>query len=370
MKNSKYPKPPLKWAGGKQRILSTLLPHIAGSGRLIEPFVGAGSVFMASGARDTVINDANADLIAFYRCLQRDVFGLIEAAEPMFSSAHMTAEAYLDNRLRFNAGGTEVERAALLLYLNRFGFNGLYRVNKQGKLNVPYGHPKSLPSFPHQALLDMATRLQGVQIICGDFKLPMALATAGDVVYCDPPYIDASSTKASFTAYTASSFGQAQQLELVKEARAAVARGATVVISNHDGEVARQLYQDAEIHSFDVRRSIAANGEARMPARELIAIFKPSASQFATSHQPATAPHSTYNIEAVASDVGKAADIKYVDVFKLSEMLNMPPTKTLAITKSAPWQLPPTAHFGKGFDILRWREHEVQRWMIETALPH
>jgi len=369
MKNSKHPKPPLKWAGGKQRILSTLLPHIAAPGRLIEPFVGAGSVFMASGARDTVINDANADLIGFYRCLQRDVAGFIEVAEPLFSPAHMTAEAYLYNRVRFNAGGTEVERAALLLYLNKFGFNGLYRVNKKGKLNIPYGHPKSLPAFPRQALLDMAARLQGVQIMCGDFKLPMALATAGDVVYCDPPYVASSSAKESFTAYTANSFGHAQQLELVQATHAAVARGATVVISNHDSDIARQLYTGAEIHTFDVRRSIAADGDARQAAKELIAIFRPNASEFATYQEPTTAPDDAYNIEAMP-DVGAVTDIGYLDVFELAEMLYMTPTKALALTKSAPWQLPPPAHFGKGFDILRWREHEVQRWVIETTLPH
>jgi DNA adenine methylase len=322
---------------------------------------------MASGVRNTVINDANADLIGFYRCLQRDVAGLIEVAEPMFSSAHMTPEAYLHNRARFNAGGTEVERAALLLYLNKFGFNGLYRVNRQGKLNVPYGHPKSLPSFPRQALLDMATRLQGVEIMCGDFKLPMALATAGDVVYCDPPYVDTSLTRKSFTAYTASSFGQAQQLELVEQARAAVARGATVVVSNHDSEVARKLYQDAEIHSFEVRRSIAANGEARLPARELIAVFRPHLPQFVISLQPSTTPGEPDDSDLDNSSSGTETDTRYLDVYELARLLGTSSTKLIGLTRSYPWRLPPAANFGNGFDILRWREHEVRHWMTETG---
>lgn len=101
----------------------------------------------------------------------------------------MSAEAYLSTRARFSAVGTNVERAALLISLKKFGLNGLYRVNKKSKLNVPYDHPKTLPSFPRQALFNMAQRLQNVRIICGDYKLTMALATAGDVVYCDPPYL-------------------------------------------------------------------------------------------------------------------------------------------------------------------------------------
>jgi DNA adenine methylase len=368
MKNSKYPRPPLKWTGGKQRILTTLLPHISGPGRLIEPFVGAGAVFMAAGERDILINDANSSLIEFYLCLKEDVKGFLEAAERLFSESNRNAEAYAKNRDRFNNGATGVERAALFLYLNKFGFNGLYRVNKRGAFNVPYGHPATLPGFPRQQLLDMSAKLQKVQILQGEFIVAMALAAPGDVVYCDPPYLDTATTKSSFTAYTAAAFGPQQHRELVEAAHAAVARGATVVISNHDNEVTRALYKGAEIHSFDVRRSVAANGEARTAARELIAVFRPSAVSRSTAGQSIPAKDAVEaNIPGSNSNSNAAASTEYFDIFELSEVLGISVAKLRALGREEGWRLPPPANFGSNIGIVRWRAHEVSQWMVETG---
>ena len=368
MKNSKYTRPPLRWAGGNQRILSRLLPHIEGSGRLIEPFVGAGSVFTAAGERDIIINDANADLIEFYQCLKRDVNGYIEAAAIFFTEAHKSVEAYVANRDRFNKSESGVERAALLLYLNKFGFNGLYRVNKRNSFNVPYGHPKKLPEFPRLQLLEMAAKLQKVQIQHGDFTAAIALASAGDVVYCDPPYADASVAKRSFTAYTSDSFSWQQQQQLVDVSHAAVARGATVVISNHDNEVTRALYKGAEIHSFDVRRSVAADGEARTAARELIAVFRPSAVSRSTACQSIPTKDAVEaNIPGSNSNSNAAAGTEYFDIFELSEVLGISVAKLRALGREEGWRLPPPANFGSNIGIVRWRAHEVSQWMVETG---
>jgi DNA adenine methylase len=369
MKNSKHPKPALKWVGGKQRVLSTLLPYIDGTQRLIEPFVGAGSVFLAAGEREVVINDANADLIEFYRCLQQDVTALIEIAEPLFSASEMSPDSYGKNRNRFNSGARGFERAALLLYLNKFGFNGLYRVNKNGGFNVPYGHPKVMPGFPRQQLIDMAARLQNVEIMCGDFTAAIALATDGDVVYCDPPYVDTSGTPGSFTSYTAARFGMEQQQQLVTAAHAAAARGATVIISNHDSEVARQLYVGAEIHSFDVRRSISAKGDSRTDAQELIAVFRPPASPILSRSDGASEPERVAVVAStrICNSGTLAARPTYLDAFELADMLGMPSTKLLSTVKSAPWQLPAPVHFGSSLAILRWRESDVRLWMFETG---
>lgn len=370
MKNSKYQKPPLKWAGGKQRILSRILPHLAGTHRLIEPFVGAGSIFLAAGEREVIINDANADLIEFYHCLQRDVNALIEIAEPLFLTSETSPAAYARNRERFNNGALGFERAALLLYLNKFGFNGLYRVNKNGKFNVPYGHPQTVPGFPRQQLIDMAARLQNVEIMCGDFTAAIALAMDGDVVYCDPPYVDTSTTPGSFTSYTADRFDMEQHRKLVEAAKAAVARGATVVISNHDSEVARQLYVGAEIQSFDVRRSISVKGDARSDAQELLAIFRPRTSPETPTNFDVTEPacDSVYAATRMHRlKIHTVACATYLDAFQLAAVLHMSSTKLLKAVRCAPWQLPTPVHFGKRFNFLRWREHDVKRWMLETG---
>lgn len=268
-------KSPLKWAGGKARALKALLPHLAGENRLIEPFVGGGSVFVAFPEREGIINDANRDLIYFYQALKFSAPEFLHTARPLFSSSNCSENAYKRLRAQFNESHSSLERAALLLYLNRFGFNGLYRVNQKGIFNTPYGHLKSVPQFPEEQLLAMAERLQNVWIQPpGDFSDVIKLAGKGDIVYCDPPYVDVSSNEKSFTAYTATAFGIAEHERLVTEAKAAAGRGAKVVISNHDTVEARELYKDMELHFFDVRRSLAASSTNRKVVRELIAVLE------------------------------------------------------------------------------------------------
>jgi DNA adenine methylase len=274
MKNPKL-KSPLKWAGGKQRLLSALLPHIPRTGRLIEPFVGAGTVFLNAGRRDIVINDLNRDLVSMYEMLRDAPTDYALRARKLFDGKMHSQEAYLDVRSRFNAANDANERAVMLLYLNRFGFNGLYRVNKRGEYNVPYGRPTKIPTFPQEQVLQMAARLEGAKIMCGDFRDAMKLAVPGDVVYCDPPYASGNEAKPSFTGYTSSGFSNADQVDLVTLSREAASRGATVIVSNHDTPVVRDLYQGMKLHEVEVRRSVAADAGKRGKVSELIAVLKP-----------------------------------------------------------------------------------------------
>ncbi|CAN7552468.1 DNA adenine methylase [Duganella sp. LjRoot269] len=274
MKNPKTT-PPLRWAGGKQRLLPALIPHIPRTGRLIEPFVGAGSVFLNSGQRDIVINDLNRDLVSMYEMLRDAPGDYINGACALFADSMHSQHAYLDVRRKFNSSTDLRERAMLLLYLNKFNFNGLFRVNRNGEYNVPYGHPKTPPAFPEPQLLAMAERLKSATILHGDFRVPMAMAATGDVVYCDPPYADATLGVSSFVSYTSTGFTTNDQIDLATLARDACARGATVILSNHDTKWVRDLYAGMELHSVDVRRSIAANAARRKPAGELIAVLRP-----------------------------------------------------------------------------------------------
>jgi DNA adenine methylase len=278
MKNPKIT-PPLRWVGGKQRLLPTLLPHIPGTGRLIEPFVGAGAVFLNAGQRDLIINDLNRDLVAMYEMLRDAPTDYALRARKLFDGKMHSQEAYLDVRSRFNAANDAKERAVMLLYLNRFGFNGLYRVNKRGEYNVPYGRPTKIPTFPQEQVLQMAARLEGAKIMCGDFRDAMKLAIPGDVVYCDPPYASGNEGKPSFTGYTSSGFSNADQMDLVTLSWEAASRGATVIISNHDTPAIRDLYEGMELHEAEVRRSVAANAARRTQTAELIAVLRPHSSK-------------------------------------------------------------------------------------------
>jgi DNA adenine methylase len=256
-------------------MLTALAPHLATQGRLIEPFVGAGSVFMASPGRDTIINDANNDLVLFYAALKYRTQDFVDLASSFFAASNCNDAAYKELRARFNVATCSLERAALLLYLNRFGFNGLYRVNRGGIFNTPFGHFTKTPKFPEQEILAMARRLQSVIVLpSGDFANALQLAGEGDVVYCDPPYLDISAAKKSFTAYTPGAFGLADHKRLVAHAWAAAERGAKVVLSNHDSDQARELYSDMDLHFVDVRRSLAASAAHRKSARELIAVLE------------------------------------------------------------------------------------------------
>lgn len=262
-------KPCLKWPGGKGRLLSQLLPLVPPGRRLIEPFVGAGSVFLASDYDSYIINDANRDLMAMWAALQSRPREYAQKAVSYFVEANRSDEAYLALRARFNSATDSFERATLLPYLNRFGFNGIYRVSLKGVFNVPYGKLAAVPKFPWDEMEAASVKLQRCLLLNGGFRAAVEMAGEGDVVYCDPPYVD--DERPSFTQYTAVRFGMEQQQGLVEACEAAAHRGATVLISNHDTATTRRLYAGWEIHPVAVRRSVAANAEGRVMANELVA---------------------------------------------------------------------------------------------------
>lgn len=238
--------------------------------------MGAGNVFLATDYPRYLLSDFNPVLMACYQALQDDAGGFIARCAALFIDANHNAQAYADLRARYNDPTTSLlERASLFVYINKFGFNGLYRENRRGQCNTPYGHPKALPLMPAEAMRSVASRLSRAQLFCGDFEHVMQQAKEGDVVYCDPPY--APSVEAdSFTAYGATGFSWADQERLAQAARELAARGVTVVISNHDTQLVRALYHGAQLHGLSVYRSISAKGANRGDAAELVAVYQPA----------------------------------------------------------------------------------------------
>lgn len=268
-------RPFLKWAGAKTKLLEAIRAAAPPTARrLIEPFVGSGAVALNLDYPDNLLADANADLVDVYRTLRREGPAFIERCAPLFTPRNNARRAYYAFRDEFNTTRDARRKAALFVYLNRHGYNGLCRYNGRGQLNVPFGRYVR-PRLQQEAMQVFHHFLRKCQVRHADFRAVMAEAGRGDFVYCDPPYVPASAT-ANFTSYARNGFGAADQIALAECAHAAVARGAWVVISNHDGPETRELYRHADAcQELLVPRRISCVGNQRTPARELLVVFRP-----------------------------------------------------------------------------------------------
>jgi DNA adenine methylase len=265
-------KPFLKWPGGKFRLLGPLQKTLPSGKRLLEPFVGAGSVFLNTNYATYLVNDLNPDLINLYNLLKEQGLPFIKKAKRYFTDAYNNAEQYYVLRTLFNKTKDPVKRSLLFLYLNRHGFNGLCRYNKKGGFNVPFGRYKK-PYFPESEIKHFIERAQRTQFFCLPFEIFLKKARIQDVVYCDPPYVALTKT-ASFTHYMGVGFDQAAQQRLAAQAKVLASKKIPVIISNHDLPITRQLYQGAsQIQSLQVQRSISCKSQDRQSVKELIVTF-------------------------------------------------------------------------------------------------
>ncbi len=269
-------KPFLKWAGGKFKLVDLITSFMPEHPvRYIEPFVGAGAVALNVPFGTVIVNDANEELVNVWTMLRNDPEAVIYECKNLFSGVFNTSDFYYQLRKEFNSKqGTDARRAALFIYLNKHGFNGLCRFNRRGEFNVPFGRYKSV-SFDPEALRAVSKRMQGWLVTNQDYTFVMSMAKEGDVVYLDPPYAPLSDTSC-FTSYSSSEFGLTEQQRLVQCIEEAVKRGAVVIVSNHDIPLVRELYKTAtEIHEVSVQRNISCKGTKREKAKELIAVYRP-----------------------------------------------------------------------------------------------
>ncbi|GAM77198.1 methyl-directed repair DNA adenine methylase [Vibrio ishigakensis] len=267
----------LKWAGGKYGLVEDIQHHLPQAKKLVEPFVGAGSVFLNTDYEQYLLADINPDLINLYNLLKTNPQPYIDEAKRLFTPEYNQKQAYLDIRRQFNETDDIQFRSLAFLYMNRFGFNGLCRYNKKGGFNVPFGSYKK-PYFPEAELEFFAEKAQKATFICEGYKETFKRVRKGCAVYCDPPYAPLSTT-ANFTTYAGNGFSLDDQAALADVAeRAATARGVPVLISNHDTTLTRRLYHGAELNVVKVKRTISRNGAGRNKVDELLALFKPQQS--------------------------------------------------------------------------------------------
>ncbi len=267
-----YTRPFLKWAGGKYRVLPHIVPYLpTTSRRLIEPFVGSAVVTLNTQYDHYLLADINPDLINLYRHVLQQQNDFIRYARGFFKPQHNDSERFYALRERFNHEKNPRAKAALFLYLNRHGYNGLCRYNASGEFNVPFGRYRA-PYFPETELLAFAAKHDRIELVCADFRDVFKKAKKSDVIYCDPPYVPLSKT-ANFVAYAKQGFGEQAQNDLAQLAERHCQRGGRVLISNHDTETVRVLYGSSTLYHFPVRRFISCNGNRRSFANELLAVY-------------------------------------------------------------------------------------------------
>lgn len=264
----------LKWAGGKFGLVEEIQRHLPPASQLVEPFVGAGSIFLNSDFDHYLLADINPDLINLYNLLKYRPQEYIDEAKRWFTPDNNRKEVYLDIRKQFNDCDDVMYRSLAFLYMNRFGFNGLCRYNKKGGFNVPFGSYKK-PYFPEAELEFFAQKAQRATFICASYPQTFELAMPSSAIYCDPPYAPLSNT-ANFTAYAGNGFSLDDQAALADIAeKTAQERGIPVLISNHDTILTRRLYHGAKLNVVKVKRTISRNGAGRNKVDELLALFSP-----------------------------------------------------------------------------------------------
>lgn len=288
-------KPFLKWAGGKGQLLKEIEEYYPfGDGTITkyaEPFVGGGAVLFDILSKydleEIYISDINAELINSYTTIRDNVDILLELLskyQEEFLSLQTEEQKiyYLDKRNKFNALKTEsdvndvIEKAALMIFLNKTCFNGLYRVNKKGFFNVPMGSYKNPLICDENNLRAVSEKLQNIQIVCGDYRKSADFIDNRTFVYFDPPYRPLTET-ASFTAYTQELFNDKQQIELATFVSQLNEKGAKIVVSNSDPKNADvnddffdNIYAGNKIKRVEATRMINSNSEARGKIKELL----------------------------------------------------------------------------------------------------
>jgi len=266
------PRPFLKWAGGKTQLADELLARMPlNFNAYHEPFVGSGALFFRlyreRRIKLAVLSDINAELIDTYVAVRDAVEEVIQ----LLSEFPHSEKFYYEIREKDPWSMNIPERAARMIYLNKTGYNGLYRVNRQGRFNVPFGRYKSPRYLDKDNLLAVSRALENVDILCTSFETVIERVKPGDWVYFDPPYVPLSQTS-NFTSYYADGFGLQDQKRLRDVCVELSRRNVYVTLSNSDTAFIRSLYHLPHFAIDEVlaNRAINCNGARRGKITELV----------------------------------------------------------------------------------------------------
>ncbi len=251
--------PFIKWAGGKQSIAAQLLACFPENFKCFyEPFVGGGSVFMATEWENAVISDVNGWLIDTYKAIRDDWQRVAEILDTMPNEKSF----FLDLRSKHESfHKTQFDRAAAFIYLNKTCFRGLFRVNKRGYFNVPYGEYDRRYYDPSN-FKGVSDLLAKVDVFHGDFELCLATANSEDFVYFDPPYYKLGGYS-DFNRYTPDQFKESEHIRLAALCRELDQRGIRWAVSNSDTNFTRELFKGYCFTPVNARREINLKSEHR-----------------------------------------------------------------------------------------------------------
>ena len=276
------PQPFLRWAGGKRKLVETLvksfpISFVKSTENFYEPFVGGGALMLHLGdisskyyipGNRLFINDSNPDLITAYQVIKDIPEKLIRALNKI--SQNKTKNEFL--RIRAEKPKNEIMRAARFIYLNKTCFNGLWRVNSMGQFNVPWGKLKDPRIFSEENIMAVSRRLKNATITCYPYQTALEKSSKGDLVYLDPPYIPLSYS-ANFSKYAKEDFGILDQYALSGVIDGLTSKGVRVILSNSDTSLTRKIFGNSlSLHQISVARTISANASSRKPVNEIIGV--------------------------------------------------------------------------------------------------
>jgi DNA adenine methylase len=263
--------PVLRWAGGKRWLAPSIVDAIrrTKSARVVEPFLGGAAIYLATESHLTgVLNDTNVDLIRTYRAIRTNAdeiaVGLSELENSPATYYHVRARFHLSTD-----GQDEVARAVDFIYLNHHSFNGIYRVNKAGAYNVPFGHRKRVAVPTSEHLNAAAAKLRRAELHSGDFETSVERAGDGDFIFADPPYTVAHNNN-GFVKYNQKLFTFEDQERLADTIARASSRGANIVVTNANHESIRRLYRDFAMRPVRTKSTVGGTNASRAASSELI----------------------------------------------------------------------------------------------------
>jgi DNA adenine methylase len=265
----------LKWPGGKSKVLpqlQNLLPKDFNT--YIEPFFGGGALFFYLRPKNGIINDVNESLMNLYSLVKEDPGTLIKELDKI-TSEHLKLDEedrkknYYVLREEFNATKNALRKSALFIFLNKTGFNGMYRENSKGEFNIPFGRYTNPRILNEDTIRKTSELLKDIDIRSGSYKSAVKSTKIGDFVYLDPPYHPMSSTS-SFTSYSKDDFVEKDQIELSEVFRELDKKGCFVMLSNSNTPLIKELYKNYNIHEVQVARSINSKASGRSKISELV----------------------------------------------------------------------------------------------------
>ena len=268
------PRPFLKWAGGKGQLVEQLLELAPARFRAYhEPFLGGGALFFALARQDRLadkavyLSDINGELVATWQAVRDDVRAVIRN----LSRHRYDREYYYQVRDQDPAKLSPPRLAARMIFLNRTGFNGLYRVNSKGKFNVPFGRYKNPLICDRENLEAVSLSLRRVEIHHESFEAVLQRAKKGDFVYFDPPYVPVSDT-ANFVGYAKDGFSALDQERLAEVFAKLAGRGVRVMLSNSDTPRVKKLYSGFRMVRVLANRLVNTRADRRGPVGELVVL--------------------------------------------------------------------------------------------------